>query len=233
MPRFARPASRKPAFAPGPRQRRRPRPHGVGRDLGAAQPGERPPVLLAAAGGGAGMAGGERQPDRAAAAEQVLGVRAREDRGRGRAASPRERAAPRTRAPGRSRPSPCSSGAAPRRSPSAAAYTPPRGTMAIRVTYADGNRHRSPGNMRLAKYLASAGVASRRASEEIVRTGRSDRGRRNRHGPRPRRHDPRTRSSSMAEKFVLSNNASSTPSTNHQASSPRPRTPTAARPSSR
>ncbi len=44
--------------------------------------------------------------------------------------------------------------------------------MAIRVTYADGNRHRSPENMRLAKYLASAGVASRRASEEIVRTGR-------------------------------------------------------------
>ena len=42
--------------------------------------------------------------------------------------------------------------------------------MAIRVTYA----HESPSfaQMRLAKYLASAGVASRRASEELIRAGR-------------------------------------------------------------
>src|SRR5215210_8784042 len=58
----------------GAADRRRARPERIGRDLGAAQPGERPPVAGFAATVGDRVRGGEGEPDRRAAPEEVDGV---------------------------------------------------------------------------------------------------------------------------------------------------------------
>src|ERR1700754_4376358 len=59
---------------PGSRERRRPGPDDVGCELGAPQPGERPPVLGAIAAIRDEVRGGEGEPDRAAPPEELAGV---------------------------------------------------------------------------------------------------------------------------------------------------------------
>ncbi len=72
--RLATPARRRPSLAPGRLTAGDSDHKRVGGDLGAAQPGQRPPVALLAARGGKRVGGGEGKPDRPAAAEQVRRV---------------------------------------------------------------------------------------------------------------------------------------------------------------
>ena len=88
--------------------------------------------------------------------------------------------------------------------------------------------------MRLAKYLASAGVSSRRAAEELIRSGRVSVGGGGGHRSRPRRRPPPTPSTVDGEPVeIASERWSSTQSTSRSASSQQPATPRAVPPSSR
>ena len=121
LARASLPARREPAVAGGHRgvrqpgvpeprararapERLRPRPQHVGRDLGAAQPRDRPPVPLLAPAVGDRVRGRERQPDRRAAPEQLARVVAGSVVAEDVQGLRRARAARRARARGRTRP---------------------------------------------------------------------------------------------------------------------------------
>ena len=87
-----------------------------------------------------------------------------------------------------------------------------------------------PAEMRLAKYLAHAGVASRRAAERLIADGRVAVGGEARHGSRPGRGRARRRAGRRPPARAASR-ASTSSCTSRSACCPRPATRRAARPS--